>query len=285
MTAPRLHPLLKRPSTWAAVAGLVLLGGTVIAQAVPVEPIQWDRRRLEQLDRNVRRLERAITQRNAAGQPVLVEPDPEVVTLQGRVDTMSRRLEDLENTVQRVNGDLERLTFALDEAQSDNTALRDRLTDADTRLREIEAAAEAERELTGPIAAGSPTGTALGDLAAAVRLLETDAARGERALQVLVVTYPDTPQAREANSRLGDLRVADNDKAGAVPLYAAALRDWPTIAWAGDTTLKLADALVSTDRRTQACGALGEFTRRYAQGASAPLRTRATQLRTRANCG
>ena len=93
----------------------------------------------------------------------------------------------------------------------------------------------------------------------------------------------DTPQAREANSRLGDLRVSANDKAGAVPYYAAALKDWPRIGWAAETTLKLADALIATDRKTQGCAALSEFTRRYPE-APAALKTRATQTRTRAAC-
>lgn len=94
--------------TLISVIGVVMIAGTttVVAQTVPMEPIQWDKRRLDQLDRNVRRLERAVTQRNAAGQPVLVEPDPEVVALQGRVDLMNRRLQDLEATVLRVNGDI-----------------------------------------------------------------------------------------------------------------------------------------------------------------------------------
>ena len=59
-----------------AVLGVVLIAGTttVVAQTTPMEPIQWDKRRLEQLDRNVRRLERAVTQRNAAG-PRSMRPD------------------------------------------------------------------------------------------------------------------------------------------------------------------------------------------------------------------
>ena len=54
--------------------------------------------------------------------------------------------------------------------------------------------------------------------------------------------------------------------------------------WAPETTLKLAEALRATDRATQACGALTEFTRRYAETATAAQKTRATQLRTRASC-
>lgn len=273
-----------RSRAFAATAvGLVLIaGGAVAQQAAPniMQPTQWDNRRLEQLDRNVRRLERALTQRNAAGQPVLVEPDPEVVTLQGQFGLLNQRLGDLETTVRRINGDNERLTFQLDEAQRDTAALRARLLDAEARIEKLETAAE----LNAPIEAHSPTGDASQDLAAAVQLMSSDRARGARALETVVAAWPDTPQAREANSRLGDIRASSNDKAGAVPFYAAALKDWPRIGWAADTTLKLADALFATDRKTQGCAALGEFTRRYAPAASDTLKARATQMKTANGC-
>lgn len=279
LSSPRSRAFLTTAAT--TVIGFALIAGVTIAQTAPMEPVQWDKRRLDQLDRNVRRLERAVTQRNAAGQPVLVEPDPELVALQGRVAAMDRRLGDLEDTFQRVNADNERMTFALDEAERDNTALRTRLADAEGRIEKLETAAE----LSAPIVANTPTGDAAGDLAAAVRLLGADRPRGERALETVVATWPDTNQAREANSRLGDLRVGANDKAGAVPYYAAALKDWPRIGWAANTTLNLADALIATDRKTQGCAALSEFNRRYAEAASAALKTRAGQIRAAAECG
>ena len=131
-----------------------------------------------------------------------------------------------------------------------------------------------------------PSGTVItySDLAAAVALLASDKPRGERALETVIAAWPDTPQSREANSRLGDLRVAANDKAGAVPYYAAALKDWPRIGWAADTTLKLADALFATQRKPQGCAALAEFTRRYAPTAADPQKARAAQLRTTGAC-
>ncbi|MFK0300127.1 tol-pal system protein [Brevundimonas sp. NPDC090276] len=279
--------MLKLPFSKSAALtaiGLTLIGGTVVAQVAPMEPVQWDKRRLDQLDRNVRRLERALTQRNAAGQPVVVEPDPEVVAMQGQLQIMDRRLSDLEQTFQRVNADGERLTFQLDEATRDNAALSRRLRDAEARLEKIEKAAEEEAEMNGPITPNSPTGDAAQDLTAALRLLGTDGPRGQRALETVIVTWPNTPQSREASSRLGDLHVAARDNAAAVPAYAAALNGWPRTPWAPETTLKLAEALRATDRATQACGALTEFTRRYAETATAAQKTRATQLRTRANC-
>lgn len=266
--------------------GVVVIAGTttVVAQTTPLEPVQWDKRRLDQLDRNVRRLERAVTQRNAAGQPVIIEPDPEVIALQGRVGLMDRRLADMEATVQRVNGDIERLTFQLDEAGRDNTALGTRLRDAENRLRTMEAAAAREAELNSPIPTTSPTGDAARDLTAAARLAATDPQRGDRALQTVILAWPDTPQSREASSRLGDLRVSAGDPAAAVSAYATALQGWPTAPWAASTTIELANALNATDRKTQACTALTEFTRRYAEAASPAVRTRASDARTRIGC-
>ena len=281
-----LPSALRSRNALVTALGVVLILGTttVVAQTTPMEPIQWDKRRLDQLDRNVRRIERALTQRNAAGQPVIVEPDPEVVALTGRVTIMDRRVNDLEATLQRVNADLERLTFQLDETTRDNAALNTRLRTAETRLHDMAAAAEREAELNAPVSSTSPTGDAGRDLAAAVRLAATDPAMGDRALQTVTLAWPDTPQAREANARLGDLRVSAGDQAGAVAFYAAALNGWPTAPWAGATVLELATALNATDRKTQACTALGDFDRRYAAEASAALRTRAAGLRTRFAC-
>jgi len=259
--------MLKLPSALrtrkAAVTalGIVMIAGTttVVAQTAPMEAVQWDKRRLDQLDRNVRRLERAVTQRNAAGQPVLVEPDPEVIALQGRVGLMDRRLQDLEASTRNVNAELERLTFALDEAKRDNAALSTRVRDAEGRVRTMEQAA-------------------------AVRLAATDPARGDRALQTVTLAWPDTPQAREAFARIGDLRVSAADFEGAYRAYASALRGWPATPWAAGTTLELANALNEQDRKTDACGALVEFANRYAATATAAQRTRATELGTRFAC-
>lgn len=275
---------LAKPAVLTAVGLTLIVGGTVIAQVQPMEPVQWDKRRLDQLDRNVRRLERALTQRNAAGQPVIVEPDPEVVALQGQVSILERRLSDLEQTFQRVNADGERVTFQLDEATRDNALLTRRLRDLENRVERAEKAAQEAAELNGPIAPNSPTGDAAQDLQAAMRLAGEDAVRGGRALETVIVTWPNTPQAREANSRLGDLHVAARDNAAAVQAYAAALNGWPRTPWAAETTLKLAEALRATDRASLACNALTDFNSRYAQGATAAQKTRAAQLRTRANC-
>lgn len=280
----KLPERLRTRTAVSTVIGVLLISGVTIAQTQPMEPIQWDKRRLDQLDRNVRRLERALTQRNAAGQPVLVEPDPEVIALQGRVQVMDQRLQDVESSLRRVNAELERLSFQLDESSRENTTLRNRVRDAENRVTSLENAAREAAELSAPIVANSPTGNAAGDLTAAVRLSASDSRRGARALETLVVTWPDAPEAKEASYRLGDLAAAQGDLEQAVQDYAVAIQGWPRTPWAGEAVVKLATALEATGKNRDACGALGEFTRRYAEGASAALRTRAGEVRTRAGC-
>jgi TolA-binding protein len=200
------------------------------------------------------------------------------------VGGVDRRLADVEATLQRVNGDIERLTIDLEQMKTENGRLRSRLGEAEARVGTLEQRAREEAELNAPIVANSPTGTAAGDLAAANRLLSTNPARGERALEVVIVTWPDAEEARLANVRLGDLRVEDQDAAGAVPYYAAALRGWPTAGWAPEATIKLAEALEAEDQSTDACIALREFRTRYGTGAPASLTSRATAVRTSAGC-
>ena len=271
-----------------AAVGLGLIGGAVIAQTQPLPAIQWDVRRLDTLDRNVRRLERALIQRNnQVGESLLVESDPELIALQGRVSQMDRRLQDMEATVQRVNGDIERLTFQLDESDRDNAALRSRLNDADARVERIEGAAEdaaraaaaAEEAARGP---RSPTGDAVSDLAAARAV--TDPAASRAALEAVATNWPDTPSGKEAVWRIGDIIRATGDQAGAVQQYATALSGWPTLPWAGEVTLKLARGLEATNRDAQACAALGEYVRRYQATSTPALRAIATDTRTRAGC-
>ncbi|MFN3814845.1 tol-pal system protein [Brevundimonas sp.] len=274
----------------APVMALVLVAAPATPARAQQQPqpqqqaVEWTPRRLDQLDRNVRRLERAVTQRNAAGVPVIIETDPEVVILQGVVSDMQRRLSDIEATVQRMNGDIERLTFANDEAQRDNAAMRRLLTDSNTRITALEGQLEAVAEANAPIVADSPTGDARQDFDRAIRLANAQDVRAQRALEVFVITWPDAAQAREANYRLGDLRAAAGDQTGAVQAYASALSGWPRTSWAPDATIKLASGLDATDRNTQACAAVREFFQRYGEGAPTTLINRARQIRERAEC-
>lgn len=264
----------------------VMSGGAVMAQTQTPPPIVWDNRRLDRLDRNLRRLESALNQRNAAGEPILIEPDPEVVALMGRVDLMDQRLSDLEATLVRVNEESERLTIELESAQRTNRDLAGRLDALTRQVAALEAASAEAAAASGAIEPRSPSGSEGGDFDAAMRLLrDGDGEAAGEAFQLFIVTWPDSARVAEAHYRLADLRAADDDDAGAVQDYARALRGWPTTGWAADANVKLAAALLATDRAEQACQALDEFQRRYAATAAPPVRTRAGQIGVQAECG
>lgn len=268
-----------------SVGGLLGAKGTAHAQTQDPPAIEWDARRLSRLDRNVRRLERALTQHNAAGDPVVLEPDPEVVALMGRVDLIDQRLSDLEATLVRVNGDNERLSTELEAAERTNRDLAGRIDALTRRLAEIESA-EAEAVASGVVRPRSPSGSEGGDFDAAMRLVrDGSTADAAQAFELFIVTWPESERLAEAHYRLADIRAANNDLAGAVQDFARALRGWPATAWAPDATVKLAAALAASDRNEQACQALGEFGRRYAERAGASVRTRAGQINSQAECG
>jgi TolA-binding protein len=274
----------------AALGAVVISGGPVLAQTqVQPPPIAWDERRLERLDRNVRRLERALTQRNAAGDPVIIEADPEVVALMGRVDLMDQRLSDLEATLVRMNSETERLTVELDAAERANRDLAGRIDALTRQVAELESAraeAEAAAVADAPLQPRSPSGSEAGDFDAAMRLVrDGDVAEAAEAFELFIVTWPESPRLGEAHYRLADLLAGANDADGAVQEYARALRGWPATSWGAEATLRLAALLMGTNRNEQACQALGEFDRRYAERASANGRARAGQLRTQARCG
>ncbi len=97
----KLPSALRSRNALVTAVGVVLIAGTttVVAQTQPMEPIQWDKRRLDQLDRNVRRIERALTQRNAAGQPVYMS-DPRTATTTVVRNPMQRIASRIQNRVE-----------------------------------------------------------------------------------------------------------------------------------------------------------------------------------------
>src|SRR5215218_3834587 len=102
----------RRLTLLAAGVALGVLAAPAFAQDSGAE------RRLERLEQAVRTLQAAVLQAQATGQPVVVRPegpDPVVTALQERVN-------DLEQTLQRVNGQAETLGFELQQARQATTA-------------------------------------------------------------------------------------------------------------------------------------------------------------------
>lgn len=254
----------------------------------PTDQTVWDNKRLLQLDRNVRKLERAVQRtENKSSPPILIEPDPEVVALQATVDTLSRTVDQLKQTVMQQTGQIEELQHQnqiLTQQVSAQTTRTDTLVkradQADAHLKDIDA------QLAPPPPPPASTGSAEGDFEQAFNLMtsgKTDDA--QRAFEAFTTTWPEATQTPEAWFRLGQLRAMKNDSNGAIAAYASALKGWPKTSWAPEATVRLSGVLGDSNRPKDACAALGQFDKLYAKSATAEMRSNAKAMSAKYKCG
>ena len=253
----------------------------------PTNGTVWDVKKLQQLDRDVRKLERSVARvENKQSPPILIEPDPEVVALQATVDSLSRKLDDNANTITHLTGQLE-------EAQHDNQLLQQQVSAlmarTDTLVKRADLAEAHLKDVDTALAPPPPPppskGDAESDFEQAFNLLtsgQTDDA--ERAFVAFTTTWPESAQLPEAWFRLGQIRTMKKDPAGAVAAYATALKGWPKTSWAPEATVKLAGALSDSNRPTEACQALVQFDRVYGKMAAAENKALAKDLKARNKC-
>lgn len=299
-----------------AAAACLALAGLVARPAWSQDPDLG--RRLDRLQKEVAELRAIVFQGRDTGQPVVVKPagpDPAVTALGQRLDEMS-------DTLTKVNGQIEVLTHDADQAHQDadavrteNGELKGELQDLQTRVAKLEAAqaaanaaAQAQAQAqAAPQPAGAPPPPPPGppdqggSAAAApspppptpqaayrhARDLMTagDYAGAVSAFQAFIGQYPDSPEIPTAYYWLGESDSAREAYADAVPAYASALKGWPKASWAADATVKLSRALAETHQPDKACAALGEFDRRYRSRAPSAVKARADSVRAEAKCG
>ena len=253
----------------------------------PTNATVWDAKKLQQLDRDVRKLERSVQRvENKASPPILIEPDPEVVALQATVDTLSRKQDDQTATITRLTGELE-------DAQHQNQVLLQQLNAlaarADTLVKRADLADAHLKDVDAMLAPPPPppasTGDPETDFEQAFNLMTSGQIDdADRAFESFTTTWPEAPQLAEAWFRLGQIRTMKTDSSGAVAAYATALKGWPRTSWAPEATVKLADALSDSNRPTEACSALSQFDKLYAKTATSDSRTLAKTLKAKDKC-
>jgi len=286
----------------AAILALTLAGAA--SHALAQTPIMEDplddrsRRRLDNMEKVMRELRSIVFQGRNTGKPVVVQPAETEVQMQ----TLTQRVEDLEQTLRRVNGDNETLIRDLDLARRGVTAAQDRAASLESRLSALEAQIAAGQAPPPPPGSGLPQGT-LGTLpadpnlagappaatpaaaftAANNLLLEGDYAGAEAAFTDFISRYPDHARAPEANYRLGQTLTARRATADAAGAYIAAIRGYPKTAWAPDAMLELARSLLTQGDRANACSVLANLSSRYPT-ASAQVKGRAATTAVQAKC-
>ena len=270
-------------------------------QAAAPAPIAWDDKRLQRLDRNLRRIESELSRlKPDKAPPQLIEPDPEVVALQGRVDELSQRVQDQETALTKVNGSLDNLGMAINALKKDDEAAHAAVDALTARITELEGQVKAltppPPPPAAPVGAAGEGGAAPGAGAAAgadpgqafqaavQQMRDGDFGGAAKAFEAYLAAWPDAPNAPEAHYRLAEANWASGDQGPAAQEYATSLKGWPKTDWAPDATVKLAVALQNLGRSPEACLAIGEFRKRY--GASAPdtVKARAQALEAKAQC-
>ncbi len=255
----------------------------------PTDNTVWDAKRLQKLDRNVRKLERSVArvENKKGAPPILIEPDPEVVALQATVDSQARKLDQQAGSITTLIGqveDLQHQNQLLQQALNNQNARMDTLTKradlADAHIKDL------ETQLAPPPPPPASTGSAQGDFDQAFNLMtsgQTDDAG--RAFEAFTTTYPQATQTPEAWFRLGQVRAMKSDPSGAVSAFATSLKGWPKTSWAPEATVRLAQALNDTNRPADVCASLTQFDKVYAKLATNEMRNQAKALKDKNRCG
>jgi tol-pal system protein YbgF len=304
---------MRSTALWTAAAAGALalaLAGAGHAQDKTADPTE---KRLQSLEKQLHQLRDIVLQARDTGQPVQVrvapEPDPELTTLQSRID-------DLEQAARGRNDQIDTLTHDLALARKDAADGKAQLSAVEDRLGKIEAQLKAVQDAqtapVGPGAADGPPPPAPADRAVAHApppqkaaptppapedvaqandafrhakqlLLQGQYPAASDAFQRFVDQYGDTPNGAEARYWLGETLYIRGLYPDAATAYIGAIRGWPQATWAPDAVVKLARALVALNKPTDACRALVEFERHY-PGAAPPTKAKAQDIRAAAKC-
>jgi tol-pal system protein YbgF len=288
--------MMLRTLLLASLSVALLAAPAVVAQeGAPAGVDQSLRDRLDRLEKQLQEVREIVLQARATGKPIEIKeagPDPMVTALASRLD-------DMEQSLRGVNGQVDDLTHQLDLARRDAgdekaaiAALGDRLDKLEKAMAAMAAPPPAQPAPADNGAAASADQNAPADqgdsktayVHARQLLLDGDYPGAQAAFQAYVDEYGSTPQAAQARYWLGETKYVQDDYAGAAAAYIGATKGWPQTAWAPDAVVKLALSLLQLNRPTDACAALGEFDRHYAKAGGA-AKARADAARIKAKCG
>ena len=283
---------MTRNTLLASIAAFTVVMGAATAWSQTPMPDPLDDRsvkRLEKMEKVVRELRSIVFQGRDTGKPVVVMP----AETESQIQALTDRVADLEETLTKLNGTNESLTYDLEQAQkalkaadTSNRALADRLAALEARTTAVETAVASQQQAAAnddaaPVEdAGDPDADFT---RARGYMLNGDYDSAETAFSAFVKRYGDTEKGPEARYWLGktlSVRGANADAAGA---FIGAIRGWPRTVWAPDATLELARALVALKKPADACQTLDELARRYPKAPPSVI-SRAATVRTQAKC-
>lgn len=298
-TSPRAHSeggLRRLILAAAACASLAELGAQAIAQVSLDEPPldEHDAKRVDRIEKAVRELRAIVFQGRETGQPVVVQPADTGAQL-GR---LSDRLNDIDQTLAKLNGEIEVVRHDMDTSRREtedlraaNAALKEELSSLEATVKALQAPPPAPAPASpaaggGQLGASPPVGPAdPATLFASGRaaLEQGDAASAEQDFRAFIDQAGDGPRGPEARYDLARALIARKAWPEAATADIGAIRGWPKTSWAPAAVLDLSRSLVAMGKNEDACQTLGELSRRYPKAPPADVRE-ATRLRAQAGC-
>lgn len=249
--------------------GLAVL--VVAALGMPLDASAQNRRtadKLEELEQQIRDLQGAVYGRDQQGAPVRFQganPDPASGVAPGaEAANLQLRIGALESEVQRLTGEIERLTFQFNQQQDQIRRL------VSLAYPEYEGdpgftapAGGPLREAGGPIdlvmgGGGDAEGSGYADAEGAYSagrsaLLEARYADAERAFLAVIDQFPNSERVGDATYYLGETYLAQSDLGGAARTFLDFVRNYPEHERAAEAHLKLGQAFARADKTQEAC--------------------------------
>jgi tol-pal system protein YbgF len=252
-------------------------------------------KRLQRIEKDLREIRTIVLQAKNTGQPVEVR----TAASDSQIAAMQAKLDDIDQTVRQLNGQIEVLSHNLDMAKQDDAAtkaadaaLADRVDKLEKQVAVLTAPPAAPAApAAGQLGAGGPdTAEAAnpGDAGAAYTkahelMLSGDYPGAAQAYQGFIDAYPNSPSVPAAHYWLGEIKYTQGDFTAAAGNLLTSIRGWPKTAWAPDAMVKLSLSLVQLNKAPDACGVLTEFDRHYPKAAPG-AKDRAAKAKARAGC-
>jgi tol-pal system protein YbgF len=245
------------------------------------------------MEQALREIRAIVFQGRETGKPVEVEP----ADTDTQLAALSQKIDDLQQAVTRLTGQLESAGHDVDEARheadqlrEENGALAARIAAVEQKQAQAEAAAAPPPAEAPPqaVSASAPPPAPPNDAGAAMAAARAafnagDYTAAEAGFHDVIARFGDTPRGPEARYYLAKILLQRQAYADAASMDLAVVREWPTTSWAPDAALDLAKAMVGMNQAHSACGVLTEIDSHYPR-ASADVRTGAAQLRSQAGC-
>jgi len=273
----------------AAVALALCAAASAIAPSasaqVPLDPLDdHSAKRLDRMEQALKEIRAIVFQGRETGKPVVVVP----ADTDSQLQSLSQKIDDLQQAVTRLTGQLESAAHDVDEAHKEADALREENGQLTARVAALEQRQQAmvapPPPAPEPQAAPPPADPAAAMGAAREAFNAGDYAAAETGFRDVAQRSGSTPRGMEAKYYLGKIMLKREAFADAAAEDLGVVRQWPATSWAPDAALDLARAMVGMKQTREACGVLAEIDTHYPK-ANAAVRSGVNDLKAQAACG